>query len=155
MKITTQQIAKLVISTHPDVDLLHLSKELNLSLVELGRITRGVGSGKSNFNVGKETISELEDYFTELSGLRPPTAYSRTSTSYRERGFLWVNPLKAMYVASDKDIDKCRDAINTAVSRLREAELTIYSPKSVLKVAMSILAEESQDSNVVVIGGYN
>ena len=74
--------------------------------------------------------------FVELTGLDAPSPNS--SRDRRATAELWWQPLRRLQAAANGESEWC---LREAVSRMRAQNLTIYSPKSVEKVAVAVFAE--------------
>lgn len=90
----------------------------------------------------KRTITQWEndrhvlgDHFTSLSSIR---TNGRTQAELQKR---WWGPLKVLYEAADKDIDRTCNLITLAIIHNRERKLTIASPQSIVETGVAIAGE--------------
>jgi hypothetical protein len=84
---------------------------------------------------GEESITE---WFCRLSGLPVPAL--GTEKQRRSAAALWFNPLREIFAAAGSQERGC-EAMSRAIRQMRHDRLTIASPGSVLKVALSELGK--------------
>jgi hypothetical protein len=81
----------------------------------------------------------LEIHFSTVSALpRPKTDSAKQRTSAADA---WYQPLREIAELAEWDEPAAKDLISRAIDRLQERELTISSPRSILKTAQALRAE--------------
>jgi len=81
----------------------------------------------------------LEEQFIESSSLKSPLV--NTEKQKRSAGELWWAPLREIAVLANWNELSGQSLIDRTVQQMRKDKLTISSPKSILNVAKSIVAE--------------
>ena len=144
---------------------LNITKQLTLSLsldLEEGRKNL---STRCKDSLHKDTIKEkdlkdsrtksvrsgnnrvrkaLEEQFINSTRLKPPVM--NTIKQKKAAGELWWSPLREIAELTEQDITRGCALIKLTVRRMRKDRLTISSPKSILNVAKSIIAEGTSQS---------
>ena len=85
----------------------------------------------------------LVEKFCELTGLSPPLL--DTAKQKRSAGALWFGPLVQLAGECDKDVERTARLMGWAVCKMDGDELTISSPNSILKTALSEQARRRRD----------
>ncbi len=91
--------------------------------------------------------AELEQHFAMASGL--PVLKCETTKQKRSAGELWWGPLREILELQGWDDYRSKNLIDLALARMREARLTVSSPKSILNVARAIFAEGAQERIII------
>lgn len=95
---------------------------------------------------GKNALkAELIDFFVEVTGLPMPLLNNGKQRS--AAGATWFSPVLEVAGWCDGDPDECKAIIGAAITRLREINYTISSPKSILNVARAVYAERNGKSH--------
>lgn len=98
---------------------------------------------RKKINPTRSELSELENAFAEQSNIPLPsrdTTRQRSSASTR-----WWMPLRELYKMCDGDMPRTLDIISYSVKKMRESELTIVAPQSIVSVATNALAIGATD----------
>lgn len=94
-------------------------------------------------NPTRSELSELENAFAGHSNIPIPsrdTTRERSAASTR-----WWMPLRELYKMCDGDMQRTLDVISYSVKKMREDELTIVAPQSIVSVATNALAIGATD----------
>jgi hypothetical protein len=90
-------------------------------------------------NRRQATLAELEEHFCAETGLKPPLR--ETSQQRRAGATLWWNPLWEIYhVYAEDDPQRAKQLITLAVRRLRDRDLDVLTPGSIVKTANFVAA---------------
>jgi len=89
--------------------------------------------------------AELTEYFSEVTGIPLPAL--KTDAQRKSSGTLWWSPVLEIAGWFDDDLGKSKRLIEAAVARLREANYTISTPKSIFNTARAICGEWASGSN--------
>jgi hypothetical protein len=84
-------------------------------------------------------VQPLEDFFCSETGIPPMVCKSKRD--WAEHGELWVRPLKAVLDACGSSEAKAHKAVRLAIAAMRKDRLTLATPKSIQKTAISLVAE--------------
>src|SRR3990167_3635998 len=85
----------------------------------------------------------LVQHFSETAKLNIPPY--ETKAQAKAMGKLWWTPLLSIAGLVENDQERAKDLIFEAVRRMRRDKITIATPKSILKVAISIVGERETD----------
>ena len=88
--------------------------------------------------------AELEDHFSEYSKIPKPN--SLAGKVRKSTGELWWTPLREILKLVDWDVGSAKSLVDSALQKLdgNERDITISSPKSILKTAVSIHAKNAR-----------
>jgi len=99
-----------------------------------------ISDDKANKSDKDNIRCELEKHFLITTGI--PAPRTNTDKQKRQAGELWYAPLREIAELTDWNIDASRALINKACIRLKD--VTISSPKSLIKTIHAIIGEESK-----------
>lgn len=100
-------------------------------------------TGKPTSKQWKDLRWKLADAFTECSDIKMPLEPDSDAAKrkhYAAMQPLWFNPLKDILYRVDWDIPEMKSIVAQAIQEMRRDKLTISTPKSIRKVAVSIVA---------------
>lgn len=99
----------------------HTQEELPLP-AKRKRITRG-------------ELNALIDHFSEKSNIPPPLIH--TTKLKRAAYVSWWEPLYEIAAICDNNINVAKEIISRTIERMRQDNLTMYAPRSIIKVAIN------------------
>ena len=117
-----------------------IAPEPSLTIKEPLKDSRSKTKRSTNNRVRKA----LEEQFIQSTRLKPPLL--NTAKQKKAAGELWWAPLREIAELSAWDELFGRSLISRTVQQMRKDKLTISSPKSIMNVARSIVAEGSGSS---------
>lgn len=94
---------------------------------------------KTKRNTNNRVRKALEEQFTDSTRLKSPPM--NTMKQKKAAGELWWAPLREIAELAELDILRGQSLIRRTVEQMRKDKLTISSPKSIVNVAKSIIAE--------------
>lgn len=112
-----------------------MSSEPSLTIKEPLKDSRS----KTKRNTNNRVRKALEEQFIDSTGLKSPS--TNTAKQRSTAGELWWSQLIEIAKETDWDIARGQMLIRRTVDQMRKDKLTISSPKSIVNVAKSIIAE--------------
>jgi len=94
---------------------------------------------KTKRNTNNRVRKALEEQFIDSTRLKPPLM--NTIKQKKAAGELWWSPLREIAELAELDTLRGQSLIRRTVDQMRKDKLTISSPKSIVNVAKSIIAE--------------
>ena len=88
----------------------------------------------------------IEWHFSKLTGL--PIPKRNTLAQRKKSSVRWWSPIKEIYSLADNDVAAAKGLVSDAVKRMREDNLTISAPQSILNVALDIYAKNKSHQGV-------
>jgi|GEM_PF-7011489 len=136
----------IAMSTRPDIA---MSDDSSLTIKEQSLKDSRAKTARAANNRGTKKIHDkirgkLEEQFIESTRLVAPSM--NTAKQRKATGALWWDPLMEIAKLSNWDELYGRTLISRTVQQMRKDKLTISSPKSILNVARSIVAESAIDN---------
>ena len=82
----------------------------------------------------------MEDHFVAVTGLRSPDC--TTEAQKRAAGHQWWTPLLEILKLADYDVPVGQRLVDQAVAQLRNGDMTVADPRSIIKTARAIAAKQ-------------
>jgi hypothetical protein len=103
---------------------------------------------KRKLNARQEMLKELVEYFSDVTWLPQPKIKSERSKA--GLSIRWWQPLEELYTLTGGDMAKTKTLIRRTVERMRQDNLTISAPQSILNVALDEYAKTRGGQGVQV-----
>lgn len=155
--IVTNEKRMCNVSLQNIVQELELNKDINFVSAEAQEnsppdSTKNKDPGDNGLSkLEKDRIrGEVQQYFLKITGLPRPLGETKA-----ENGKLYWVPIREICGLVEWDVGRAENLVEAAVKRLRKDDMTISSPKSILKTVLSIYADGNGNHGRNILEGMN